>query len=473
MEQTAQVCEVEDCHQSVVGFYFKQSVQVLTCAQHRPPLTKVFTLDQVNIIHSPSDEVLLKQRKHEVAAGKEYLTRLKAYASTELDSALAALTAHHAQAVATLETAYRAETRRVKQHFYQIDVVIRTILTKFEHYLKVKEYELPEIARKAVNQEKEIPPITQIRLRDNRLDLFSAVKSSVYYRFSALPFVIPTVSEGTALPNDYSEAFSLFAECCDAGEVLPSGELDERMKALQTHISQLTAARESSLETLRTLDAPSICRLLQETQVLLRQHKAQSENWRVEDLYEALLEAAGPESVSVQIGEMYREYADWYRQFAPWPVPAKPEKLLTEAIRVLEPLFPATKAVISAYCDLGRLYCEQKNWTQACERYSRAVGALTTFVPEQKLTVEVMLRYASVLEMAGRRDEATEAHREAISLAVSAIADSTAGEVYLAEAEFLKKQRELAAAGQALALAVALSATNYPLTQVIVSRHYT
>lgn len=463
--ETERSCEAEECTATAVWFYFKHDTQVSVCSLHRPALTKIHSIDLINLIRSPQDEALLKQRKEEVTTGQKHLSSLQSHTQTQLEACLQALAAHQVETVKTVEKAYEGERRRVRQHFNQVEVMISTVLSKFEHYLRVKEYVLPDIARNVIRVEP-FPTLSRFHILDNRLELHTAISHSVYLHSSPLPSAsTEPVLQGS--PGSYTEALEAYWQCCDELEVTGSRELEEMKSKLEANVARFTIERESALLTLQTADTPYVSRLLSQCAASIAQHQAQGEHWQVLDLYEAALEAAGPETVSREVGEMYWKYAEWYKQFAPWPVISKPEKLLKEAVRILEPHFHTTISAISVYSSLGHLYLEQNRALEACQVYSKAMGVLCTYWPKERQTVEVMLRYGTALRLAGEKDEAEEAWKEAISLAISDLPDTTASEIYLAEGKYLIEQHQVQAAWRPLSLACALAQLHFPQLQVI------
>lgn len=463
MEEPGKSCEAGDCSSAAVGFYFKHDTQVSICALHRPALTKIHSIDQVNLIRSPHDEALLKARKQEVATGQHYLAALQAQTKTQLQQCLQALALQQEETGRNVEQAYEAERRRVRQHFYQIEVMVRSVLSKFEHYLRVKEYVLPDIARSAI-REGDVPVLTQFHLQDTRLELHTAISRSVHLRTSPLPWSLPEPRDST---GDFSGALAAYWQCCDHLEVAGSQELEATKRQLEAQVARFTAEREAALLSLQTADTPYVSRLLSTCQTSIAQHQAQGEHWQVLDLYEAALEAAGPEAVSREVGELYWQYAEWYKKYAPWPVLSKPEKLLKEAIRMLQPHFPTSLSSVSVYTSLGRLYMEQSHLSAACQSYSLAVGVLSTYWPQERDTVEMMVRYGSVLGLAGKQEEAEEAWREAMFLAISVLPDTVASEIYSSEGKYLLTQHQVQAAWKPLSLACALAQLDWPQLQSI------
>jgi len=459
MEEAKKSCEAEGCSAAAVGFYFKHDTQVSICSLHRPALTKIHPMDLINLLHSPHDETLLKERKQEVATGQAYLTSLQKQTQVQLEDCLQALASHQTETERTVHLAYEAERRKVKQHFYQVDVMVRSVLSKFEHYLRVKEYILPEIARNAI-REGNPPVLTQFRVRDIRLELHTAISRSMHLR---APLHSSVQSEGGV--GDYGAALEAYWQCCEDLEVRSGGE--EVKRELEGKVARLVAERESALLSLQTANTPYVSRLLSHCQASIAQHQAQGEHWQVLDLYEAALEAAGPEAVSKEVGELYWKYAEWYKKYAPWPVVSKPEKLLKQAIRILQPHFPTNLPTVSVYSSLGRLYMEQNHLLEACHTYSLAVGVLCTYWPQEKDTVEMMVRYGSVLELAQKPEEAAEAWKEAISLSISALSDTEASDVYFSEGKYLLEQHQTGMAGKLLSMACALAQLNWEKLQSI------
>ena len=175
-------CHVHSCSLPASVFHFEGSLQACSCTEHAPSQSATYPLSLINLVRSPQDAPLHLSRSQEVSRGKSLLSAQLSSLRAQLETALSDLSASRTSAHKSIDDMYDSEVRRTKQHFHQIEAAIAKIDQKLDHYLKVKEYSLPELAKKLVADGVSFPVVKHCKVWDNSIELAEAVRKSVYRR---------------------------------------------------------------------------------------------------------------------------------------------------------------------------------------------------------------------------------------------------------------------------------------------------